>query len=524
MSVEKEIEVIDKIPEKRNYEITDGSLAKEFRQRAQAINFEKLERLMLNNVSKTKTMTFTQYTKENIKTYMKSPYANIDNIREVSRFLMRCSMIYKKIIEYTAQMPDFYYNLIYKSDMVKGVEKDKFLKTYQKTSKYLQNINFKKEYSVAIATSLRDGVFYGLTYGDSDESFFIQGLDPKYCKIGGITDNGQYVVFFNADFFNSGNNKEYVEGISSGAQAGQGLWDDVFVNGYNTYKNQGREFQWFMLPVERTMCLIASDSTDELYPYYLPLMISLLDLIDLEQIIADKTQLENYVLLLSKIPLNLKSEEIDDFSVSLDLVQSMQEMINEVVPDLVGTAYSPCELEVIRFDKNSEAQDTDKLAQSMSNLFNNMGLSQLVVSGGASTNSVGLSHSIQVDESLAMKFVDKLEKWTNNFLLDMKFKDFIFKFHRTSYFSRDDYTAKLKDAATLGVPVKTSYATSLGITPYEVMLSSAMEQNMGIESWTPLVSSYTQSGTGTVGAPEKAIDTLTPEGVAARDSGKSLTT
>ena len=46
-------------------------------------------------------------------------------------------------------------------------------------------------------------------------------------------------VFFNADFFNSGNNKEYVEGISSGAQAGQGLWDDVFVNGYNTYKNQG---------------------------------------------------------------------------------------------------------------------------------------------------------------------------------------------------------------------------------------------------------------------------------------------
>ena len=519
---ENSIEIIDKTNEVRDYTITDGSLTKEFsRQRAQAINFAKLEKLMLSNVSKTKTMSFTQYTKENIKTYMKSPYANIDNIREVSRFLMRCSMIYKKIIEYTAQMPDFYYNLIYKSDMIKGIDRDKFLKSYQKTGKFLQNINFKKEYGVGIATSLRDGVFYGLTYGNTDDSFYVQGLDPKYCRIGGVTENGQYVVFFNAEYFNSGNNKEFVEGIKTGQQAGKGTWDEVFIKGYNDFKNNGAEFKWFMLPIERTMCLIASDSIDELYPYYLPLMISLLDLIDLEQIIADKTQLENYVLLLSKIPLNLKSEEIDDFSVSLDLVQSMQAMINEVVPDLVGTAYSPCELEVIRFDKSSEAADTDKLAQSMSNLFNNMGLSQLVVSGGVSTNSVGLSHSIQVDESLAMKFVEKLEIWTNNYLFDMKFKDFIFKFHRTSYFSRDNYTSKLKDAATLGVPVKTSYATSLGMTPYEVMLSGTMEQNMGIENWTPLASSYTQSGSNTGGAPEKPLDELTDEGVAARDGGKS---
>ena len=521
--MENNSNINDAVAVKAERVYNDGKVSSVYRERAQIVDFAAMERLMLSNVSKTKTKTFTQYTKENIKTYMQSPYANVDNIREVSRFLMRCSMVYKKIIEYTSQMPDFYYNLIYKSDLTKKIKKSEFMKKYQDVSSSLNYIKFKKEFSSAIATSLRDGVFYGFCYDDDIESFFIQALDPKYCKIGGITDGGEYVVYFNAAYFDTGNNKEFITGIPSGEYQGEGAWNDVFVDGYNAYKTNGRDYQWFMLPPEKTLCLIASDDVDELYPYYMPLMISLLDLIDLEQIIADKTELENYVLLVSKIPLMQKTEEVDDFAVSLDLVESMQNMINEVVPSLVGTAYSPCDLDVVHFNNSSEAKDTDKLAQSMSNLFNNMGLSQLVVSGGASTNSVGLKHSIQVDESLSMKFVERLEMWVNNYMKLNLSEDFIFKFHKIGYFSRDEYVTKLKDAATLGLPVKTAYGTSLGYTPYEMMLSTSMEQYMGLEAWTPLESSYTQStGSITGGAPTKNPDALTEEGIATKDAGKNL--
>ena len=144
-------------------------------------------------------------------------------------------------------------------------------------------------------------------------------------------------------------------------------------------------------------------------PYFLPIFISLLDLLDLEQILASKAELENYVLLVSKIPLLQGANTPDEFAVSLEIVQAMQNLIDEFVPSLVGTAYSPCELDVVHFDQSNKAEDTNKLAESMHNLFSNLGMSELVVSGGSSTNSVGLKHSIQNDESIAFSFMEALE-------------------------------------------------------------------------------------------------------------------
>lgn len=496
---------------------------KEKETKAQSLTFAQLKELMVQNVSKTKSKTFTQYTKERIKSYLRNPYNNINNIRSVSAFLARTSMIYKKILAYFAQMPLFYYNLIYKSDWSKGIDTTKMLKSYMDVSSKLQEINMQKEFSTVISTTLRDGVYYGFVYDGEGDGFFIQGLDPQYCKISGITGDGQYVVAFNAAFFDSGDNKEYLYGVD---EDGEGVWDNVFIEGYETYKNDGRDFMWFDLPPERTLCVLADEDAEMPLPYFLPIFISLLDLLDLEQILASKTELENYVLLLSKIPLMSNTEEVDDYAVSLEAVQYMQSLIDEVVPDLVGTAYSPCELEVIHFDKANTAEDTDKLAQSMHNLFANLGISELVVSSGSSTNSVGLTQSIRNDESFALKFVDRLSSWMDSYLNTNYSDEFIFKFHRVTYFSRSELLEQYSAAATVGLPVATDYATCLGSTPYEMMNKTFMENAMGIKDglWKPLSTSYTQSNTDEGGAPTKDDDEITDEGVATRDGDKNKKT
>ena len=48
-----------------------------------------------------------------------------------------------------------------------------------------------------------------------------------------------------------------------------------------------------------------------------------MDLIDLEQLIQSRNEIENYKLILSKIPLvdNGNSGDVDDFAISLDLSQ-----------------------------------------------------------------------------------------------------------------------------------------------------------------------------------------------------------
>ena len=397
------------------------------RNRAQTVNFDAIRELLYQNVSKTSNKTFTQYTKDIIKQYIQNPLSNIDNIREVSRFLSRVSMIYKKIIEYYATMPLFYYNVTYMPDFTKGIDNNKFLKNYNALLKRLQKMNIRKEFTSIFATTLRDGCFFGFVYDYEDDGLFINPLNPKYCRISGKTSEGEWVVAFDATFFDAGSNKEFIYGVNDD---GDGVWDDVFKQGYEDYKNGGRDYRWFILPPEKTLCMIAGndDEFDLPLPYFTPLFVSLLDLLDLEQILMSKTQLENYVLLLSKIPLVNNSDEVDDFAVSLDLVQAMQELIDASVPDLVGTAYAPFELEKITFERSNTTEDTDALSVSMSNLFSNGGVSQLVVSGGQSTNSIGLSHSIKNDESLAFKLLDRAESWMQSYIKWNVSSDFIFKF------------------------------------------------------------------------------------------------
>lgn len=489
-------------------------------------NFAKLKEVLVQNVKKSSSKTFTQYTKDLIKTYMRNPASYIDSIREVSAYLARTSMIYKKILAYFSQMPLFYYNLTYKCDFTQNIDSNAMLTSYQDVSLKLQQINMQKEFSTVIATALRDGVYYGYVYDGEGDGYFIYGLDPKYCKISAITGDGEYVVSFDAQFFDQGSNTEYLYGID---EETEGVWDKVFIEGYETYKSQGNDFRWFVLPPEKTLCLLADEDAELPLPYFLPIFTSLLDLLDLEQILASKTELDNYVLLLSKIPL-LNSDEPDDYAVSLEMVEYMQELINEVVPDLVGTAYSPCELKPIYFNRSDTAEDTDKLAQSMSNLFSNLGISKLVVSGGDSTNATGLKQSIQNDESFALKFVNRLSGWVNTYIKLNYSQDFIFKFHRLTYFSHETYVNQMQAAATMGVPVATDWATSLGKTPYEMMCSTFMENALGIKNglWMPLQTAYTQSSNtdpnNQGGAPLKDDGDLTPEGQATREGGKNETT
>lgn len=510
----------------KNIPVTDKALPKS-NQRPSRLDFSKLEKLILQNVKNNRTNTYTQYTKERLKQYIRNPASNINVIRDISAFLARNSMIYKKILAYVAQLPLFAYNIIYRADLQNGLDNDNFLNSYQNVLTKLQEINMQKEFQTVISTALRDGVYFGYVYDYDGNGFFLYGLDPFYCKINGIDNYGNYTLSFNAQYFDQGNNSEFVLGIDGDTT---GIWDQVFVDGYNAYQEDTVNSRWFELPPEKTLCLLADEDALIPLPYFLPIFVSLLDLIDLEQILASKTELQNYVLLLSKIPLMPNTQEVDDFAVSLDVVESMQAAIDEVVPDLVGTAFSPCELEVIHFNEANSSEDTDALSKSMNNLFSNLGFSELIVSGGSSTNSVGLKFSIQNDESFALKYVDRLQNWLNSYIRYNYSEDFIFKFHRFTYFSQEDYIKQIKEAATLGIPVALDYATALGKTPYEVMSATYMEQALNIKGnnaiWQPLQTSYTQSSDSSCegGAPPKNDKDLTEEGAKTRDDDKNAGT
>lgn len=503
----------------------DTEKLQNFTKRNSALNitFKKLNEILERDVRRTTNRSYTQYAKENIIQYLQNPANNLDNIREVSRFLERYSMIYRILMTYYAVSPLYFYNLTETSDISKSIEKRKLTKSYNKVAKIMHGFDIKENFSNAIYNTVRDGMYVGYTYTDGEHTFLMP-LDIRYCRIYGKTSSGQWIVYFDATYF-SGSNSIFVEGIDGDTT---GCWDQVFIDGYNEYLKDRRNRQWFRLTPEKTFCMIAgldNEFTTPL-PYFAGLFISLVDLSDLEQIVHAKSELDNYKLIISKLPLVNNSENVDDFAINLELAQAMQEDIDNNTPDLVGTALAPFQdFEIVDFDHSDTATSTDKLANSISNLFNNAGASQLVVAGGSSTNSVGLKHAIQNDMSKMWVFMNRIQSWLNFYIEENIAKNFIFTFHRITWYNEEEYQNSIKDVLVFGGSLM-DYLTCKGKTPYEAVQQLFFEDAIGLkELMKPLQTSYTVSNKDTqTGRPKKDPDDLTEEGADTADTGKNETT
>lgn len=491
------------------------------RDRAQTVTFAKIQEILQRNPVRGVNKTFTQYTKELVKQYLLNPANNQDVLRNISRFLARNSMLYQKILMHYATIPLFNYNITPQDDFTVDYDLEKVTANYQKVISQFARFDMKKEGYNSLYFALRDGFYVGYIYDDKQGRTFMMPLDVQYLRIVGKNIDGQWVAYFNAAFFDSGSNSEFVLGIDGNGTAA--AWDKVFIDGYQEYKRIGRDAQWFRLPPEKT-CILLSCPDDEFMhplPFFAPLFVSLMDLIDLEQLIAARNELENYKLLISKIPLvdDGKSGDIDDFAISQELAAFFNDMLSIVAPDQIGVVYSPMDIKVIDFEKSNSADSTDRLSEAINNLFENAGASKVAVSGGGTNPStLAIKYGMIEDNNIIWVMVNRLESWLNYYIKSNISKGYIFEIHRISDFNREEYIDIRKDAATLGNN-KMDYITSIEENPYVALQKLRFENAIGLVNiMKPLQSSYNTSS-NEVGRPRASDDEL--EGSADRTRNTS---
>ena len=68
-----------------------AKLAEKDRQRKQLQYAAALSKLILSDINKTKNVTYTEYTKELYRSYIKNPTSNEKQLRNMSNFLYRVS-------------------------------------------------------------------------------------------------------------------------------------------------------------------------------------------------------------------------------------------------------------------------------------------------------------------------------------------------------------------------------------------------------------------------------------------------
>ena len=504
------------------YEKDDSSSYELSRKRAQKIDFRKIQELLQRNIAETPRRTYTQYTRDLLEQYAQSPLNNLDNIREVSRFLMRVSTLYKNIIYYFSTMPLYTYNVTPLADYTSDYNTDRQLRNYQKVLQTFHNFKMAKECHNIISNTIRDGMYVGYMYNSEKDGLFLMPLDIRYCRIYGKTPEGEWIVYFNAQFFDSGNNIDFIYGVDN---SGIGIWDECFVNGYNDYKNIGRDAQWFRLTEKNTFCMIAGtdDEFEVPLPYFFPLFKSLLRLLDTEDLVADKEELQNYKLIFNRIPLINNSDEVDDYAISLEIVEQFDRMVRQILPDLVGWITTPFEdTGTIDFEKSTSSTDTDELNKAMNNLFSNAGINKLIVSSGESSNANGIRYSIANDFGKISIYLRRIESWLNFWIKRNISDGFYLQIFDESQYNRQDFIQEKKEAASLGAS-KMDYLCSMGDDPYVAYNKIRFETLVldPIQYMPVLKSTYTQSTDNKGGAPEKDEADLTDEGQATRDSGKN---
>lgn len=475
----------------------------------QRMLFDTAKSLQYANLIKDSVPTYTLYTKDNYRTYIANPKRNEKELRNMSQFLSRVSMPYKRILWFFASIYSFYWNLTPKLDPADLPDEEDILSTWSEMCDIIDNIDMPVEMVNIIYFTLRDGVFYGFLYED-DNSIFIHRLNPDYCKPVQI-ESGVFNFAFDFSYF-----KKYPEALET--------WDPVFKTGYNAYERDSTAYRWQLLDPEKTICVKADPDLDENVPFFLGIFEALLDLIDARTLQRNKDIIQNYKLILQKIPFfdDKGSQDIDNFKLRLETVRKFSAALADSVPEAVGVATTPMEIDTVDFTPDDNGSDL--LSSSMKQVFDDSGVSQLIFNSNIS-GSIGVDASIKTDAAITWRIVKYIERWVDRFIRYRgKSVKYDFEILDVNIFNKDTALDRELKLAQSGVPNKMKLAATSGITP-RMVISSQIWENTILklnENWVPLQTSYTLSSNNEGGRPsEQEAGVVSDTAAANRDSAET---
>lgn len=478
--------------------------------------FDALENvLQLIDLTTNSTKTWTVYSKDSLRTYLQSPYSatSQNNLRSLAKFLYTLSFPLRRIVNYFASLPDFsMYKVNLDFSLIEDNDEEALLQDYENACRFIRKMNLEINMFKLLVIAWREGIVYFQPYQDDDGTMLLMPLDSQYCKISSVGYNNLLHVAYDFSYF-TGTNSFYLD-----------IWDPEYKKKYNAYQKD-TSLRWQELETARAFKIDISD-IDLVVPTFASLFEGLIDLVDLQSLIAVKDSLDIYKLLVMKIPL-LNSKNPDDLALNLGLAQKFYNKALEILPEEIGLILSPgMDIDSVSFDKNATS-DTNAIADSYQNLMEQTGISQIFDSSRL-TGASSVKMSMLADAMMATKgLMPQIEAFINE-RIQMEYANSAayIKFIDVTAYTRDDRIAQIEKAANAGLPVKQEYMALLGYNPLEAISADWLETKLGLSVTrfvNPLVSSHTQSGSPSNdgGAPEKDDGELTDEGAETKDKEKN---
>lgn len=464
-----------------------------------AINFATaLNQMMLKDLKRIRneTKAVKNYTREEVASYIENPSKNEKQLRDISIALYSKSHQYKRLIQYFSRMLTLDYVVEpYNIDPSK-VNKSTFLLQYFRTVFFLESMNIKHEFAKILNVAFREDVFFGYEHY-KDDSYFIQKLNPDYCMISSIED-GCYNFAYDFSYFSNDLNK-------------LDTFPKEFKSKYNKYKNDNT-LKWQELDSKMTICIKVNEDLDYNIPPFSAVFEGLFDISDFKALRKDKQEIQNYKVLIQKLPIREDSEDNNDFMIDFDNMMMFHNKAAEALPAQVALITTPMDITDINFEKDSV--DSDNVQKSTSEYWLDTGVSLFDGING----SAGLEASIKNDETIAFNVLRQIERWINRRLKLLTAKTmFKIRMLNTTENNHMDVYEAAKSAAEDGMPTKMMALGALGYSPMSVIGMTFLENEvLGlVDKFVPLQTAHTLSSDDEGGAPTKKG--LTTEGDKNRD-------
>ena len=473
-----------------------------------------VDALQLVDLSKTESRTFQTYSRETLRTYLKSPKAYESQIRNLSRYLYRLCYEYRRICYFYATMIcGDTFNIIPLAE--KDETGENLVDNWYETLTRWQRFDFKSELTKLLLVAWREDTVYAYVYDDSDQeggTCFYQILDGDYCRISSI-EQGVFRFAFDFSYFRQ--HSAYLE-----------YWDSEFKTKYEAYEKDST-LRWQELDPERQICFkVNSDDPTMDYPPFTSLFESIISNIDLQALKTAKDELSAYKLLVARLKPLSGTSSPDDFEVDPKTALKYYQKFAAELPECVNACISPLPIEAVEFKDLNTTDDTDMISNSLSNLFKRVGG---VILDNDKTGSTIYQAQIIADMQLAhATLVPQINRYLNlyfNYIIGDN-HSFIKYIDGVCPYTRKNKRKELLESAQNGL-TRLKIGILDGDTPLETISSLKLERALGLEDlMVPLSTSYTQSnsGSGTSiegGAPTKDITDLTDEGSASREQDKN---
>ena len=467
--------------------------------------------IQLANLTKRETRTFNTFSKERLRVFLKNPKSYEGQLRNLSRFLYRVSHVYRRLINYNAQMMDLSAQSIIplRTSLIEQDDETKYLQNYYDTAKEIQKISLKDEIYKCLVIAWKEDCFYGYTYED-DTGFFIMPLDGDYCKVSSVNYDDTLNFAFDFSYF-----RVHQDALD--------YWDREFRAKYEKYLNEPATMRWQELDRKRTICLkVNIDDPTFILPPYMALFEPLIDLIDLQSIQSVKDELAIYKLLVARLKPLSGTDMPDDFEVDIDTALEYYDKLSEALPDSVASVVSPLPIEAIEF-KGTDSSDVDMISNSTSNLFKTSGGS-LILNDEKSGTTIYQAQILSDTLNALIPLLPQVEKWINRYLTYRMGEHSHVKYLTVSPYTKEKVKDQMIKSGQYGIPEKMAIAALDGFSPLEILSLQYLENDLLKlhEKWIPLQSSYTTSWTGISDASNtKEDDDLTDEGSDTRENSKN---